>query len=214
LDHAAEAIERNARMLSRLVDDVLDRSRIATGTLRLDRQVVRLGAIVRSAVDQVRPRLDSNRLQCTMNIPLEDCEVLADPVRLQQVFTNLLSNAVKFTTTGGRITVSMTVNDADAEVSLLDTGCGIPQEMLPHIFEPFRQGREKLGHGSQEGLGLGLSIVRYFVERHDGSVRAESDGPGLGSRFTVMLPLARPRNRALRSSPPTGQGRPYARSIH
>jgi signal transduction histidine kinase len=188
LDHALEVVERNARILSRLVDDVLDRSRIATGTLRLDMQVISLPTVVRVAVDQARGRIEASGLRLDVIIPAEEPTVLGDSIRLQQVFTNLLSNAIKFTPRGGQITVTITATDIDTSVTVSDTGSGISADLLPHVFEPFRQGRDTL-HQSRQGLGLGLSIVRYLITRHDGTIAAASGGAGCGSAFTVTLPL-------------------------
>lgn len=188
-ERAFETIDRNARIMSRLVEDVLERSRLETGMLRLDRRQMSLSAIVRAAIEQTRPRLESQGLQCVVNLPVEDCVVLADSERLQQVFTNLLANAMKFTPGGGRISIDMTTSATDATVTVSDTGCGIAQELLPHVFEVFRQGQERQQRSS-DGLGLGLSIVHGLVERHGGTIRVKSDGPRLGSAFTVTLPLA------------------------
>lgn len=186
---ALGTVERNAQMLSRLIDDVLDRSRIATGTLRLDPQPISLLTVVQAAVDQVRGKIESAGLDLQVSLPSVGVPVVADSIRLQQVFTNILTNAIKFTPRGGAILVSLTTSDAAATLTVTDTGNGITAELLPHIFEPFRQGRETLRQ-SALGLGLGLSIARYLVEQHHGMIRCASDGPGSGASFTVTLPLA------------------------
>lgn len=186
---ALDTVERNARMLSRLVDDVLDRSRIATGTLRLDPQLISLVTVLHAAIDQVRGKIESSGLDLHTSLPSINVSIVGDSIRLQQVFTNLLTNAVKFTARGGSISVSLTTKEADATVTVTDTGSGISAEMLPLVFEPFRQGRETLRQ-STLGLGLGLSIARYLVERHQGTIRCDSDGPGRGASFIVTLPLA------------------------
>jgi signal transduction histidine kinase len=191
VDHALEAIERNARILSRLVDDVLDRSRIATGTLRLDPQAISLLTVVRAAVDQMRGKIESAGLHLEMAAMDDDITVVGDSIRLQQVFTNLLSNAVKFTPKGGHISMALMATERDALVTVADTGSGIAKDVLPFVFDAFRQGRATLQQSSH-GLGLGLSIARYLAERHDGTITVASDGPGRGSAFTVMLPLAPP----------------------
>ncbi len=214
LDHALDAVERNAKILSRLVDDVLDRSRIATGTLRLDPQVISLVTVVRAAVDQGRGKVESAGIHLETTVPSDEVAVVADSIRLQQVFTNLLSNAAKFTPRGGRISVELTVTDRQARVRVADTGSGISPDMLPHVFDAFRQGRETLQQSSH-GLGLGLSIARYLIERHDGTITVASDGPGLGSAFTVTLPVARQpleRPEVLRPVLDEGSGRTV--SIH
>jgi signal transduction histidine kinase len=199
VDHALEAIERNGRILSRLVDDVLDRSRIATGTLRIDPQTISLLTVVRAAVDQMRGRIESAGLHLQVAAPDDDTVIVGDSIRLQQVFTNLLSNAVKFTRKGGHVSVALTVTAHEARVTVADTGNGISPDVLPFVFDAFRQGHETLQQ-SPHGLGLGLSIARYLVERHDGTISVASDGPGRGSAFTVMLPLAQ-------QSSPHGAGR-------
>jgi signal transduction histidine kinase len=189
MDHALEAIERNANILSRLVDDVLDRSRIATGTLRLDPQALKLLTVVRAAVDQMRGKIESAGLRLEVAAMDDDITVVGDSIRLQQVFTNLLSNAVKFTPKGGHISVALMATERDARVTVADTGSGIADDVLPFVFEAFRQGQATLQQSSH-GLGLGLSIARYLAERHDGTITVASDGPGRGSTFTVSLPLA------------------------
>jgi signal transduction histidine kinase len=185
---ALDTVERNARMLSRLVDDVLDRSRIATGTLRLEPQLISLVTVMHAAIDQVRGKIESAALDLHTSLPSIDVPIVGDSIRLQQVFTNLLTNAVKFTARGGSIFVNLTAMESDATVTVTDTGSGISAEMLPLVFEPYRQGRETLRQ-STLGLGLGLSIARHLVERHHGMIRCASDGPGRGASFIVTLPL-------------------------
>ena len=189
---ALDAIEGSARVLSRLVEDVMDTSRIVSGTLRLDLQLVSLSTVVRSAVEQLRPTIDEHQLRLEVHFVDEEWPVRADPVRLQQVFTNLLSNAVKFTPDGGRVAVKMTRASmnaaAHAAVTVSDSGIGITPEFLPRIFQRFEQDPHTLSH-SRRGLGLGLAISRHFVERHGGTIRAASEGPGKGASFTVALPL-------------------------
>jgi signal transduction histidine kinase len=194
LDHALDAVDRNARILSRLIDDVLDRSRIATGTLHLDPQVISPATVVRAAVDQMRGRIEAAGIHLEVLMPGADPTIVGDSIRLQQVFTNLLSNAIKFTPKGGHISVVMAAGASDVKVTVADTGSGIAADLLPHIFEPFRQGRETRGQ-SLHGLGLGLSIARYLIERHEGRIEAASEGRGRGSAFTVTLPIAKPQPR-------------------
>jgi signal transduction histidine kinase len=197
LDHAIEVVDRNAGIVSRLVDDVLDRSRIATGTLRLDPQMISLATVVTAAVDQVRSKIESAEIRLEMLIPAEDATIVGDSIRLQQVFANLLSNAVKFTPKGGHLSVGINIDHRDARVTVADTGSGIAAELLPHVFDAFRQGHETRRQ-SPQGLGLGLSIARYLIERHDGTITASSDGPGRGSAFVVCLPLAQHSKTGLR----------------
>ena len=187
-----DAIEGSARVLSKLVEDVMDTSRILSGTLRLDPQVVSLSTVVRSAIEQLRPTIHEHQLRLDVDLVDEKWPVRADPVRLQQVFMNLLSNAVKFTPDGGRVAVTMTRASTHAAthaaITVSDSGIGITPEFLPRVFERFEQDPHTLSH-SRRGLGLGLAISRYFVERHGGTIRAASEGPGKGATFTVALPL-------------------------
>ncbi|HLL89059.1 MAG TPA: ATP-binding protein [Tepidisphaeraceae bacterium] len=182
-------IERNARAQTRLIEDLLDMSRIISGKVRLDVQRVDVAAVIEAAVAAVRPAAEAKgvRLQVTLD-PLAG-PVRGDPGRLQQVLWNLLSNAVKFTPKRGRVQVLLERVNSHLEIAVSDTGEGIPPEFLPHVFERFRQADSTptRRHG---GLGLGLSIVRQLVELHGGTVRAKSPGANLGATFVVMLPLA------------------------
>jgi hypothetical protein len=182
------AIERNARAQSQIIEDLLDMSRIISGQMRLDVQPVDLSAVVRAAVDTVRPSADAKGIRLNVVIDPQAAPVSGDAARLQQVFWNLLTNAVKFTPREGRVQVQLLRVDSHLEVSVIDTGDGIGPEFLPYVFERFRQsdGSTTRRHG---GLGLGLAIVKQLVELHGGSVRAISDGRGRGSTFNVSLPL-------------------------
>jgi signal transduction histidine kinase len=211
--HAIDAIERNASMCNRLVDDVLDRSRIATDTLRLDPQVISLDTAVRAAVDQMRGKIEAAGLDLHVAISGDDTMIVGDSIRLQQVFTNLLSNAIKFTPRGGGVSVATTVAQGKARVTVTDTGSGITAEFLPHVFDAFRQDRHTLQHSSR-GLGLGLSISRYLVERHGGTITATSEGRGRGSVFTVLLPLAAHREARVRSAPRVALDVTHIGTIH
>jgi signal transduction histidine kinase/ActR/RegA family two-component response regulator len=188
LDLALEAIERNAEVQSRLVQDILDRARIVTGRLRLEPRLVSLTEILRAAVAHARPLFDHNHVQLTTRIADSPRRLSADPVRLQQVFTNLLSNAAKFTPPGGHVEVAASYTDSLATVTIADDGVGISPELLPRVFEGLRQDVGS-APGTSKGLGLGLSIARHFVERHGGMIRAASAGAGQGSTFTVVLPI-------------------------
>jgi PAS domain S-box-containing protein len=192
---AVETIERNARSQAQLIDDLLDVSRIVTGKLRLDIVPVRPDSFIDPAVEAVRPAAEAKgvRLQKLIDTGVET--VMGDPARLQQVVWNLLTNAVKFTPRGGRVQVSLERVNSSVEIVVADRGAGIAPEFLPHVFERFRQADQQTTrqHG---GLGLGLAIVRHLVELHGGSVRAESEGEGRGSTFTVMLPVAPIHRRA------------------
>lgn len=192
LPHALDAIERNGQMIARLVEDLLEQSRIATGTLHLDPQPISLTTVLHASIDQVRAKLAAKELMLQPVWGDEDIRVVGDSIRLQQVFTNLLSNSVKFTPARGVIRLQVATTSAVvAEVKVVDSGAGIDPEFLPRVFEPFRQSDRTRGD-SQRGLGLGLSVARYIVERHNGTISAESDGPGRGATFTVTLPRLQP----------------------
>jgi signal transduction histidine kinase len=137
----------------------------------------------------MRAKIESADLHLDVSALTETATVVGDSIRLQQVFTNLLSNAVKFTPRGGHVVVALTTNDRDVHVTIADTGSGISADLLPHVFDAYRQGRETL-HQSVKGLGLGLSIAKYIIDRHTGTIAAASDGPGCGSAFTITLALA------------------------
>jgi signal transduction histidine kinase len=188
---AVQTIERNARAQSQIIDDLLDVSRIVTGKLRLKMRPVALEGIVEAAVEGVRPASDAKGIKVESRIdPGPDgSELRCDPARLQQVVWNLLSNAVKFTPQGGRVEVAVDEPDGQARIRVSDTGIGIPPDFLPYVFDRFRQADSSTTR-TYGGLGLGLSIVRQLVELHGGTVDVESEGEGLGSVFTVRLPLS------------------------
>ncbi len=185
-------IERNARAQGKLIEDVLDITRIESGKLVLDAQPCDLAALASAAVDSLRPALDAKKLTLEFggsgHDPLEPVWILGDASRLQQVLWNLLTNAVKFTPKGGRVGVGIKRQGADAVVTVTDSGVGIPEQFLPHVFDRFKQADEGTTR-AYGGLGLGLSIVRQIVEMHGGSAEARSGGEGLGSVFTIRLPL-------------------------
>jgi CheY-like chemotaxis protein/nitrogen-specific signal transduction histidine kinase len=188
-ERALEAIERNATLQARLVDDLLDVSRIVSGKLELETGSVDLASVVDAALDSVRPTLLAKDLEVRLALTPEGLTVLGDARRLQQVVWNLLTNAIKFTPPSGHIEVSLTRADRTARLRVSDTGIGIPPDVLPHVFERFKQadGSATRQYG---GLGLGLSIVRHVIEAHGGRVEASSEGPGRGSEVTIELPLA------------------------
>jgi signal transduction histidine kinase/CheY-like chemotaxis protein len=187
-DRALRAIERNATLQAHLVDDLLDVSRIVSGKLELELASADAAAIVDAAIESVRPALLAKGLDVRLHLPRDSAVVLGDTRRLQQVMWNLLTNAVKFTPAGGRIDVKLERDTASAKVTVTDTGVGIPADVLPHVFERFKQGDGSATrrHG---GLGLGLAIVRHVVEAHGGSVYARSEGEGKGTEMVVELPL-------------------------
>jgi signal transduction histidine kinase len=188
LRQAVDVIERSASMQMRLVDDLLDVSRIVAGKLELDRRPVDVGGIALVAVETARPAAETKRIAIDVAIDAA-ATVNGDAARLQQVFSNLLNNAIKFTAEKGRITLHLDRAGGDAVITVTDTGVGIPSEFLPHVFDAFRQAETAPTRRAGSGLGLGLAIVRYLVELHGGSVAAESAGPGLGATFIVWLPL-------------------------
>ncbi|MCA1601660.1 MAG: response regulator, partial [Acidobacteria bacterium] len=185
---AIEVIRRNARMQVQMIDDLLDVSRIITGKLRLSVQPVDLGTIIIAAVDGLRPAAEAREIRLQLHLDSPAGQVSVDPDRLQQVAWNLISNAIKFTPKGGRVIVSLDHVESHVEVTVSDTGLGIAPEFLPHVFDRFRQA-DATTTRAFGGLGLGLSIVRQLVELHGGTVRVDSEGEGLGSTFTVSLPL-------------------------
>jgi signal transduction histidine kinase len=185
---ALEIIARNADSLTQLVNDLLDTSRIVTGKIRLDLQDCDLSAIVEEAVSAVAPAAGAKAVDLRADVR-PGLLVRGDRDRLRQVLWNLLSNALKFTPRGGSVRLSGTIEDRTVRVTVQDTGIGIAPESLPHIFARFWQ--EDPGRsGGQPGLGLGLALVRDFVELHGGQVEAHSDGLGQGARFSVRLPAA------------------------
>ena len=186
---AIEIIERNARSQQQLIGDILEVSQIIRGQLRLDMQPLDLVEVVRAAVDSPNPTANARRQELRASLPSEPVLINGDRERLQQVFWNLLSNAMKYTPRLGAISVTIVFDPHEVFVRVRDTGVGISREVLPHIFERFRQG-EQGPTREYGGLGLGLAIVRHLTEAHGGSVRAESDGADRGSTFIVSLPLA------------------------
>ena len=188
LARAMEIIERNARAQVRLIDDLLDLSRIMSGRFRLDVQQVSLVDIVRSALDSIEPTARTKGVRLESVLDPQSVVVSGDPARLQQVFWNLLSNAVKFTPKGGRIQVVLQRVNSHIEFSISDTGIGIPAAFLPHVFERFTQ-KDSSTHREYGGLGLGLAICKQLVELHGGSIQAKSMGEGQGATFVVTLPL-------------------------
>jgi signal transduction histidine kinase/ActR/RegA family two-component response regulator len=188
--HAIATIERNAASLAHLIDDLLDVSRIIAGTQHITLQPVDLVGVTQTALDVVRPLAVDKHIDLRFSPPPGSTAIVnGDSGRLQQVILNLLANAVKFTSECGRVDVSVERIGSRIEVNILDTGQGISPEFLPHVFDRFRQadGAPSRRHG---GLGLGLAIVRQFVELHGGTVHAASQGMGRGATFTVRLPIS------------------------
>jgi PAS domain S-box-containing protein len=186
---ALETLERNARAQTRLVEDLLDVSRIVSGKTRLAIESADLLAIAEAAVDSIRPGAEARGVQLHLSGP--SCPLAGDPERLHQILWNLLSNAVKFTPRGGRVSVLLAVGVRAATLTVSDTGQGIRPDFLPHVFERFRQA-DATATRAHGGLGLGLAIVRHLVELHGGTVAASSAGVDQGATFTIQLPLSLP----------------------
>ena len=183
---ALESIEKNARAQARVIEDLLDVSRIITGKLRLDLRPTPIAPAIEAALDSVRPTAAAKRLQLDVDLDSSNEPVLADAARVQQIVWNLLSNAVKFTPPGGRVSVSVRRKQG-VEIVVSDTGPGIDPAFLPRVFERFTQADSGTAR-SHSGLGLGLAIARHLAELHGGTIDANSKGPGRGATFTVRLP--------------------------
>lgn len=186
---ALDAIERNAWLQSRLIDDLLDTSRIATGKLHFEPKPTDLNVAVKAAADTVRSSASSRNIELSVTLWPTSLVVMGEPLRLQQIAWNLLSNAIKFTEPGGKVNVATASDGTCAQLIVVDTGIGIEAEFLPHVFDRFRQadGSTSRRHG---GLGLGLAIADALTKMHGGQLEAHSDGAGLGSRFALRVGLA------------------------
>jgi len=184
-----ERLERQVAQLVRLVDDLLDVSRITSGKLRLTTEALTIQEVIEAALDMSRPQIEKAKLTLATEVRPEPVKLTGDRVRLTQVFTNILNNAAKFTEPGGRVWLSVAPAPGSVRVSVRDTGVGIPADVLPVVFALFTQVDRSLNR-SQGGLGIGLALVRRLVEMHQGTVTAESEGPGKGATFTVTLPTA------------------------
>jgi two-component system, sensor histidine kinase len=185
-----EIMERQVDHMVRLVDDLMEVSRITRGRIELRKDTVELAAAIRVAVETSRPLVDSANHELTVTLPEEPLVLDADPMRLAQVFSNLLNNACKYTDPGGRIWIAARRDGDTAVVTVTDTGIGIPANALQDVFDMFSQVNARDSR-SQTGLGIGLTLARSLIEIHGGSVSAASEGPGRGSQFTVRLPLAK-----------------------
>lgn len=196
-----EMVERQVKHLARLVDDLLDISRITSGSIRLRKEVVSLANIVERAVESNRTLLDSRGHRLTVRLPEEPVRLEADPARLEQILSNLLNNAARYTMPGGQIWVTAAREGDEVEIHVRDTGIGVPPDVLERVFEPFMQSDESLAR-SDGGLGVGLTLVRSLVEIHGGHVEAHSPGLGQGSEFVIHLPARVPADFAVPTAEP------------
>ena len=188
---ALDTLERNVQVQRKLIEDLVDVSRMATGRLRLYAGPLDLVPVIRTAIDAMRLEADAKQIRLDAVLAPLPGPVVGDPERLAQIALNLLSNAVKFTPAGGRVEVRLEASDSQARLVVQDTGEGISADFLPHVFERFRQAERVTERGRERGgLGLGLAITRHLVELHGGTIQAESDGEDQGAVFTVTLPLA------------------------
>ena len=185
---ALDSLERSTLSQAKLIEDLLDESRIAAGKLRLDLRALDLVTVIDAAISMARPAAEAKGLALIVEREGDRFPVFGDPLRLQQMIGNLLGNAIKFTHEGGRIAVTLRRDNASGIIEIADNGRGIPPALLPHVFDRFRQGDDQVGD-RQSGLGLGLAITRHLVEMHGGEVTADSEGDGRGSKFTLRLPL-------------------------
>jgi CheY-like chemotaxis protein/two-component sensor histidine kinase len=202
---AWEVVNRQVRYLGRLVDGLLDVSRVTRGRVTLQREMVDLAALVRRVADASRPLFDKRRHRWAVRLPAEPVHVVGDPLRLEQVLANLLDNAARYTPPGGRIDVTVKADGDDAVIVVKDNGVGIPAALLPKVFDLFTQSDRGLQR-TEGGLGIGLTLVKRLVEMHGGTIMAASDGPGTGSAFTTRLP-------AVASAPAVATTGPVGRRV-
>jgi CheY-like chemotaxis protein len=217
--HALEVIAQSAQSQNRLIEDILDTSRIITGRLKLDAHPVVIERIFHAAVDVVRPSAEAKGIALNEVVDAPDGVVFGDANRLQQALWNLLSNAIKFTNEGGRIEARLWRAEEQVEIAVKDTGIGIEPRFLPHVFDRFRQA-DASSTREFGGLGIGLSIVRHIIEMHGGGVSASSPGKGRGATFMIRLPLispllqARPEGPRAEAPPPTPVERKSSENSH
>jgi signal transduction histidine kinase len=191
--------------LVRLVDDLLDTSRIMQGKISLRKEPVDLAQLIEQSVKSIRPMVSERQQELATHLPKEPLWLNADPVRIDQIIKNLLNNAIKYTDAHGRLELTAERQGSQAVITVLDTGIGIESELLPNIFELFTQSTRSLDR-SQGGLGIGLTLVQQLVELHNGSITAHSEGPGMGSRFIVRLPIHEEALAAKAALPPVRIG--------
>ena len=188
LIHARAILNRQVEQMVRLVDDLLDASRINSNRVELRKEWVELATVIKSAVETSRPAIESARHELTVNLPSQPVLLDADPLRLAQALSNLLNNSAKYTEAGGCISLTAEQEGDQVTIRVRDTGIGISGDVLPHLFKMFVQATRSVER-SQGGLGIGLSVVNGLVEMHGGTVEASSEGPGKGSVFIVRLPV-------------------------
>jgi PAS domain S-box-containing protein len=212
LQWARDVIDRQTQQLARLVDDLLDISRITRGKVQLKKQVLDLTDVVRCAVETARPLIEEQHHRLTVSVPPQAVLLEADPTRLEQILANLLNNAAKYTEPHGHIALAVEPGETDVAVRVRDDGVGIGSELLPRVFDMFVQAEPGKDRATG-GLGIGLSLVQRLVELHDGSVSVQSDGPGQGSEFVVRLPalVNRPRQDTNASRMPEPSASPAGR---
>jgi PAS domain S-box-containing protein len=191
LEKARGIIQRQVRQLSRLIDDLLDVSRITSGKIGLRKEPIDLRATLEHAVQTARPLIDARRHHLSVSLPVEPVWLEADPTRLEQVVANLLNNAAKYTEDGGHLSLAAEAYDGEVVLRVQDSGMGIAPDLLDRVFDPFIQGSRSLDR-SEGGLGIGLTLVRTLVEMHGGTIEARSEGVGRGSEFVVALPAIPP----------------------
>jgi PAS domain S-box-containing protein len=187
LEWAREVVQRQVKHLARLIDDLLNVSRLSWGKISLRKEPLSLSPVVSTAVEAVRPLLEERGHELSVALADDGLRLEADPLRLEQILVNLLTNAAKYTEAGGRVALTARREPPDIVITIRDTGIGITPELMPHIFDLFTQGDRTIAR-SEGGLGIGLTLVQKLVEMHGGSVTAASDGPGKGSEFSVRLP--------------------------
>jgi PAS domain S-box-containing protein len=192
IDWCMDVVTRQVKHLARLIDDLLDVARVTQGKIQLRKQRVDVAQVLHSAIESVRPLVESRQHKLTIAIVAGTLPAEADPVRLEQIVTNLLTNAAKYTQNGGEIFLSAGQEDESIVIKVRDTGMGIPSGQISQMFELFAQGDRSLAR-SEGGLGIGLTLARSLTEMHGGRLTATSDGPGMGSEFVVRLPTALPR---------------------
>jgi len=206
-DWSYVVIERQVNQLVRLVDDLLDASRITSGKLSLRKERIDLAGVVSAAVDAQRPSAEARQQQLTVAVPHDPVWIHGDGMRLTQVFQNIINNAIKFTPPRGHVAVSLAVHDGGARVTIIDDGAGMEPVELSRVFDIFYQAHPQPDE-AQGGLGIGLALVRQLVELHGGTVEARSEGRGKGSEFTVRMPLANASDQKVPATPATAQAAP------